>query len=248
MPLRIGEVAKLSRISTRTLRHYDRIGLLQPSDRGDSGYRLYSDGDLRRLQQILFYKTLNFSLPDIAVILNDPQFNFQLALIKQRQRVQEDFEQTQRVLTLIDNTLQELRETTEMAAPSFTMFENFDPSLYEEEVEERWGDTDAYAESAQRIKRYNDDDWRKIKAESKDILNAIVDLMKNEVAPNSQTAIDAVDLYRQHIDRWYYPCAPKMFAGLATMYIEDQRFKKNFDKIEEGLAQYIYDATAVTCK
>jgi DNA-binding transcriptional MerR regulator len=243
MPYRVGEVSKLSRVSTRALHHYDKIGLLTPSMRTDAGYRLYSDQDLQRLQQILFFKTLSFSLEDIAKALNDPAFDFHQALIEQRQAVRQQNEHLHKVLTLIDNTLDEIQEANTMST-NFAHFSDFDPAIYEEEVQQRWRDTDAYRESSRRTKQYSEADWHRIKQENEDILSTLATLCEQEIDPATPDAIAAVESYRQHIDRWYYPCSRTMHAKLGEMYVSDERFRANFEKIQAGLAEFICAAAS----
>jgi len=242
---RIGEVANLSNVSVRTLRHYDDIGLLTPSVRSDAGYRLYSPADVERLKQILFFKTLGFSLQDIGKAMNDPDFDFHQALIEQRERVLKQHNDIQSVLGLINHLLTECDEDTTVTkpTPSFSMFKDFDPSLYEEEAEQNWGDTDAYKESTRRTQQYTDADWRAIKTENDTILTRFADLLKAGTKPSEDAAIAAVEAYRVHIDRWYYPCSKVMHAQLGQMYVSDARFKANFDKVCLGLAEFIAAAT-----
>src|SRR5580700_8399316 len=145
----VGEVAKVARVSVRTLHHYDEIGLLVPSGRTESGYRLYTDSDLERLQQVLFFRELGFALEDVARILRDPDFDRRQALIAQRAMLVEKGERLKAMVALVDRTLDALGKGTVMNGED--MFDaNFDQAPYEEEAKARWGKTDSYAES----KRY----------------------------------------------------------------------------------------------
>ena len=245
MPYQIGAVAELSRVSIRTLRHYDAIGLLCPTLRSDAGYRLYTDADLERLRQILFFKTLGFSLKAIAEALSDPDFDFQQAMIDQRKRLLQQQTQVEQVLNLIDTLLneQQTRQPMSKATPSFTAFKDFDPAIYEEEAQQRWGESEAYRESQRRTQQYTTEDWKMIKSENDRILETLAQLLLAGNPADSKETLAAVEAYRLHIDRWYYPCPKTMHAQLGQMYVGDSRFKDNFDKITPGLAQYIADAT-----
>ena len=244
MSYRIGDVAALCGISTRTLHYYDDIHLLKPSMRSDAGYRIYSESDLKRLQHIMFYKVLGFSLDKIADILNDPHFDYQQALIEQREKILGNIQQSQQILKLIDYSLQSANEETSMSEKLFAKFNDFDSSIFEEEVKEKWGDTDAYRESQRRTKLYSESDWKKIKADSENITEQLAALLKAGVAPNDKQTLAVVENYRLHIDHWYYPCSKQMFAQLGKMYVADARFAENFNKVQPGLAQYISDASA----
>lgn len=125
----------------------------------------------------------------------------------------------------------------------FEVFGDFDPSEYEDEVKDRWGDTDAYKESARRTARYTKEDWARFKAESEQVNSAIVALMDEGVAPEDPRAMDAVDRHRLQIDRWFYPCSRQMHAALGEMYIADPRFTATYEKIRLGMARYVCDAT-----
>lgn len=251
MPYQIGEVAKLSGVSVRTLHHYDAISLLTPSMRTDAGYRLYIDSDIQRLRQILFFKALDFNLEAIASILDDPAFDFHTALIEQRKRIRRQSERVEKVLTLIDNLLAEHQEASPMTTTTsslFNVFNDFDPALYEEEVQQRWGDTDAYRESTRRAKHYSEADWQKIKAEGNEIISRLAELLAQGFSPQDEQSVGAVESYRLHIGRWFYPCSREMHAQLGKMYVSDNRFTTNFDKVRSGLAQFICDATAANAK
>ncbi len=153
MAYTVGEVAKLAHVSVRTLHHYDHVGIVRPSDRTDAGYRLYTDADLATLQQALFYKELGFGLEEIREMLSDPAFDRREALLAQREMVTAQARRFEAMLGLIDRTLISLEGGVRMTKEEmFEVFGDFDPSEYEEEVQQRWGDTDAYKVSARRTK------------------------------------------------------------------------------------------------
>ena len=122
------------------------------------------------------------------------------------------------------------------------LFDGFDPAEYEDEARERWGHTDAYKESARRTKGYTERDWERFKAESEDIGLSIAALMDEGVAPDDPRAMDQVERHRLQIDRWFYPCSHEIHANLGLMYVADPRFKATYEKIHEGMAQYVCDA------
>lgn len=245
MAYTVGEVAKLARVSVRTLHHYDEVSLLQPSGRSDSGYRLYTDGDLERLQQILLYKELGFGLEEIRKLMADPAFDRLEALLGQRDLVAKQVLRLQAMLGLIDKTLVSMKGGLPMKKEEmFEAFGDFDPTQYEEEVQQRWGNTEAYKESARRTKGYTKQDWERFKAESQEINLAIAQLMDQGVAPADPRAMDAVERFRLQIDQWFYPCSREFHAELGKMYVADPRFTATYEKIRPGMAQYICDATA----
>ena len=124
----------------------------------------------------------------------------------------------------------------------FGVFGGLDPSEYGDEVEERWGETDAYQESARRTRRYAKEDWARFKAES-DAVNAdIAALMDEGVATGDVRAMAAAERHRLLIDAWFYPCSQEMHAQLGQMYVADPRFAATCERIHQGMAQYVCDA------
>lgn len=242
MAYTVGEVAKLARISVRTLHHYDEIGLLVPSKRTEAGYRLYTLADMQRLQQVLFYKGLGFSLEEAGCIMADPTFDRREALRTQRETLLRQVSQLQSMLQLIDTTLQSLEQEQTMTAQQLFDFGDFNPAEYEEEARERWGDTDAYKESARRTKGYSAADWQRFRAEQQAINDRVAALLDAGVAATDPRAMDAVEQHRLQIDQWFYPCSHTMHTGLAEMYLADPRFTAFYEKIRPGLAQYVHDA------
>jgi hypothetical protein len=114
---------------------------------------------------------------------------------------------------------------------------------YEAEVQERWGDTEAYKQSKRRTGSYTPDDWTRIKAENESIEVAMADLMAGGAAPDGDEAMELAEKARLHIHRWYYECSTSMHAGLAEMYTADPRFRAHYDDRAEGLAEFV--ATAI---
>ncbi|MDF1542859.1 MAG: MerR family transcriptional regulator [Anaerosomatales bacterium] len=239
----VGDVARLAHVSVRTLHHYESVGLLNPSRRTEAGYRLYTLADLERLQQVLFYKELGFSLEDIGELMSDPAFDRREALLVQRELIAEQAVRLQALLDLIDRTIDATEGGIRMTKEEmFEVFGDFDPSEYEDEVKERWGESEAYKESARRTARYTKADWQRFKDESEEINAAVVALMDEGVPADDPRAMDAVERARLQIDTWFYPCSRQMHAGLGRMYIADPRFTATYEKIRTGMAQYMCDA------
>ena len=241
--LTVKDVSELTGVSVRTLHYYDEIGLLK-ADRSQAGYRLYTESDLLRLQQILIGRSLGLALEDIRSSLDDPAFDHVKALKEQRTRLAERIAETHRMIASIDATLNHLKEDKPMTAKN--MFDGFEPEKYEAEVKERWGETDAYKESARRTRKYGEKDWAAIKAETNAIFTDAAEAMKAGTKPESAAAKSLAERHRQHIERWFYPCSAAMHVNLADMWESDDRFKANMDKFGDGLTAWL--ATAVRAK
>jgi DNA-binding transcriptional MerR regulator len=243
----VGEAAKLAKVSVRTLHHYDDVGLLKPSDHTDSGYRLYTVDDLERLQQIMLFRELGFALPDIRAIVVDPGFDRAEALKAQRTLLAEKVRRTETAIEAIDLQLMEMEEgipmTKEESSKMFgELFDGFDPAEYEDEVKERWGETDAYKQSAERTKRYTKADCEQIKAEDDATTAKFIALMDAGIPSDSPEAMALAEEKRAHISKWFYDCPLEFYGNMACIWVNDPRFTKNIDKAKPGLAAYSYAA------
>jgi DNA-binding transcriptional MerR regulator len=236
----IGEVAELAGVSVRTLHHYDSVGVLSPGMRSEAGYRLYSYSDLERLQEVLVWRALGFPLAEIKALLDDPAYDRHSALARHRELVSVELERLGGVAQAIDAALAAHQNGTAMKEES--MFEGFDGSVYEDEVRERWGHTQAYRESARRTSGYGDHEWRSIKAESEGVNDAFVALLAAGADPSCAEARAVAERHRQHLSRWFYDCSPEMHRGLAEMYVADPRFTKIYEDRATGLAAFVHDA------
>jgi MerR family transcriptional regulator, thiopeptide resistance regulator len=235
----VGAVAKLAKVTVRTLHHYDAIDLLRPTDRSDTGYRRYTDADLEQLQQILFFRELGFALGEIRRIMIEPGFDRRRALLAQRSLLGDKARRTEAMLAAIDRALDALDEGVDMDANEmFAVFGDFKPEDYEAEVEQRWGHTDAYAESARRTSRYAKADWEFIKAEGDAITAAFVDALDRGLPPEDPAVQAVVERHWQHLAHWFYTPTAEMYAGLGDLYVDDLRFTRNIDRARAGLAAF----------
>jgi len=135
-------------------------------------------------------------------------------------------------------------ETTMANQEMFQAFGDFNPSRYEQEAEQRWGDTAAYRESARRTKSYTKADWQQISREGVEINDAFLALMAAGVPADSPQAQAVAESHRAHISRWFYDCSPEIHRGLGQMYVADPRFTQNIDRAGPGLAAYMSAAIA----
>jgi MerR family transcriptional regulator, thiopeptide resistance regulator len=242
--LPVGEVARLAGVSVRTLHHYDEIGLVRPSRRSAAGYRLYDDGDVDRLQSVLAYRELGLPLDRIGALLDEPGADVGAHLRRQRELLLTRIDRLRRVVAAIEGTLEEMTMGTTRLTPQekLEVFGGFDPDQHAGEAEERWGDTQAWAESARRTGGYGADDWRRIRADQADADAAMLAAMRSGLPATSAEAMDAAEAARQVVDRWFYPCDHAMHRALAEMYVADPRFTATYEERAAGLAGYTRDA------
>ena len=243
MSYTVGDVARFAGVTVRTLHHYDAVGLLSPSERTAAGYRCYTDADLDRLQRILCYRQLEFSLDDIGRILADDTVDPVDHLRRQRELLVERIDHLQHMVQSVEKMM-EARSMGISLTPEerFEVFGDFNPDDYAEEAQQRWGDTDAYQQSQRRTSTYTKQDWLKIKAEAAEIEQGLVAAHAAGAPADSDRAMDLVEAHRQHITRWFYDCSYEIQRGLGQMYVSDPRFTAHYDDQAPGLAQYVHDA------
>ena len=243
MTYTVSDVAGATGITVRTLHHYDEIGVLRPSERSPSGYRIYDEADLERLQEVLFFRELGFGLGEIRTSLADPSLDRRQVLLRQRSLMADQVKRFRQMVKAIDRALDAIDEGVLMDKEEmFEIFGDFDPTDFEDEARERWGDTDMYEESQRRTGSYSKDEWMKLGAEGRAIGEGLAVLMAAGVEATSEAAMDFAEQHRQHVSRWFYQCSYEIHMGLGEMYVADPRFTKYWDAFHPGLAPYTRDA------
>jgi len=239
----VGQVADLAGVTIRTLHHYDEIGLLSPSGRSAAGYRIYEEADLERLQRILFYRELGFSLEEIATIVDDPRTDVVGHLRRQRELLTERIKRLRSMVATIDYEMEaEMMGIQLTPEERFEVFGDFRPEDYAEEAEQRWGDTEAYWQSQRRVATYTKEDWQRIKAEEEEVRANLAAAFAAGLTPDSEEAMAAAEAHRQHISRWFYECSYDTHRGLTGLYVNDERCRAHYDALASGLAQFIREA------
>ena len=238
----VGQVAGLAGVTVRTLHHYGQIGLLEPEERSGAGYRLYSDADLDRLQHILFYRELGFSLEDIATILADPGTNARAHLRRQHELLSRRIRRLSDMVAAVEKEKEAVAMGIQLTPQE--KFEIFGPSYsedYEAEAEERWGDSPQWAQSQAATAKLGKQDWVEIKAAGDDLNRRLGAAMAAGAEPVSAEAMDLAEEHRRSIER-FYDCSYPMHRALGDMYLSDARFTKTYDDVAPGLAQWLRDA------
>ena len=242
MSYSVGQVAELAGVTVRTLHHYGRIGLLEPQDRSGAGYRRYGDEDLQRLQHILFYRELGFSLEEIGAILAEPGGTAGGHLRRQRELLTRRIARLQHMVAAVDKELEAHTMGTPLTPEE--KFEIFGPSYspdYETEAQQRWGDTPAWEQSQSRTAQFDKKDWTGIKESTDDLNRRLAQLMTDGAAPSSEAAMDLAEEHHRSIEV-FYDCPYPMHRGLGDMYVTDERFTATYEQWAPGLAQWLRDA------
>ena len=241
MKMQIKEFAEFAGVSVRTLHYYDEIGLLHPADVDRiTGYRFYDENSLLRMQEILFYRELDFPLKSIGEILSSSNYNKTKILQEQKQMLIMKKERLERLIAAIDDA--------EKGENVMKAFDNSEFEKYKVEAQERWGNTDAYQEHAQKTRNYGKDKWSGLVADMDAIFHEFAICMKNGNTPNAEESQSLVKKLQDHITENYYTCTNEILSGLGQMYIADERFQNNIDKHADGTAAYVSEAIACYVK
>ena len=234
----VKEVSQMTGVSIRTLHHYHAIGLLIPTRITEAGYRLYDDEALRKLQQILLLKELQFELKDIKTILDNPHYDPLSAL-----------EEQIHLLTLqrarLDQVIAFAQEIQQKGVfpMNFTAFEHQDMNTYKEEAKTRWGHTEAWQESEKKASGQDN------KKAADDMMLIFAQLGRlRHLTPCDDTVQAQIQVLRDHITQHYYTCTPQILRGLGQMYVQDERFMQNIDHAgSEGTAIFVQRAIDIYC-
>lgn len=239
----VGELARLSGVSVRTLHHYDAIGLLVPGERSAAGYRLYRDADLARLRRILFYRELDFGLDEIAEILADPDGRGDDHLRRQHRLLRDRQARTQTLLDAIEHEMEARRMGISLTAEEqFEVFGNAPLAAGAAEAERRWGESEAWQQSRRRTAAYDKQDWIAIKAEADESIERFAAALRAGEPADGTVATALAEAHREHLARWFYACDHRQHRALAALYVSDPRYLASWDEIAPGFSGYVHDA------
>lgn len=242
MSYTVQQLATLAGVSVRTLHHYDQIGLLSPARVKSNGYRYYEEDELMRLQQILFFRELDFPLLDIKEILSSPSFDMEEALRDQRKLIELKKERLNGLIRTIDKTIKKINNKTNMQDEElYGNFSKEEMEKYTEEARQKWGHTEAYKQSTERVKKMGKDGLNKVLAEAGKLTEEIAEAMKAGEKASGEKTQELIARHYAGLRAFYEPNL-EIYRGLAEMYVADPRFKANYEKVAEGLAEYMRDA------
>ncbi len=240
----IKEIADLAGVTTRTLRYYDQLGLLIPSEIGENGYRYYDHNCLLRLQQVLYFRELDVPLKEIQTILSRPNFQLLPALENHRNALKNQVKRINKLLGTLVKTISSLEGEGNMSDEAY--FEGFDETQYEDETRERWGRTPQYAESQRKWSSYSKDQKEEIKEEGGKISIRMV-TENPEASPGDPDVQTAVGEYYEYLNKYFYTCEVEFMRGLADMWVQDPRFAVNYERIREGGGAFVREAVHIYC-
>ncbi|MGN7479663.1 MerR family transcriptional regulator [Solibacillus silvestris] len=245
----INELVKLSGVSARTLRYYDEIGLLKPSAIEQNGYRRYSQADIDRLQQILFYRELDFKLEEIKALMAHPQFEVKQALKKQYILLQKKREYLENLLQTIDQTICMMEGEANMTnEQKFEVFKNKlieeNEQAYGEEIRGKYGEEQVEA-SYSKLKHMTEEQYEAMQQLEKQLFERLKEAMGLGDA-TSAIAMETAELHKRWLSFSWAKYTKEAHAGLAHMYMEDERFTSYYDeRAGAGATRFLCDAIKV---
>ena len=236
----VGEISRLLGVSVRALHHWDTSGLVHPSRRSAAGYRLYSEADIMRIQQVLVYRQTGMNLADIKMVLDVPDTDAMTHLRRQRELVQGQISHLQQMLGSIDMVM-DIQSCARISVAEMAEIwgTDWDP-VHLEEVHARWSDTEEWAESARRKARMSRADWEQAHEETAALETALVEAMRSGVKPGSPEANALAQRHREDLNRWFEVSTSKQVM-IARGYVADERYARYYDKRAPGLAAWLKD-------
>ncbi|ANX12578.1 MerR family transcriptional regulator [Fictibacillus arsenicus] len=245
MEYTVQKLGLLAGVSTRTLRYYDEIGILKPARINSSGYRIYGQSEVDKLQQILFYKELGLHLDKIKDIVNSPSFNAAKALSEHREQLLDKRVQLDRLIANVEKTIN-FNEGRIMMTDK-EKFEGFKQKMVEDnenkygkEIREKYGD-DAVNKSNKKVLNMTQSEHDEVTKLSEDLHTTLAEAFKTG-DPAGELAQKAADLHKQWLIYYWSEYSKEAHAGLAQMYVDDERFTAYYDKEQPGTAEFLRDA------
>ncbi len=248
MEYTIDKLAKLAGISSRTLRYYDEIGILKPNRINSSGYRIYGRQEIDKLQLILFYKHLGVKLEVIKEILDSPDFD-EIEALKNHYR--ELLEKRKQLDALIENVIKTIAEKEgRIIMNDMEKFEGFKKKLIDEnekkygkEIREKYGE-ETVNESNRKFMEMTPEQYEKVSKLEREIMETLYEAMKTG-DPGGEIAQKAAELHKEWLCCFWHNYSKEAHAGIVQMYVNDERFRAYYDKVQPGTAEFLRDAVLI---
>jgi len=248
MEYTVQKLGKMAGISTRTLRYYDEIGILKPARISSSRYRIYGQNEVERLQQILFYRELGIKLETIKDIVTSPTFDGAKALKEHRTELLDKRAQLDLLIANVEKTI----SSTEgrMTMSNDEKFEGFKQKMiddnekkYGKEIREKYGD-DTVNKSNAKVKNMTQEQHDEVALLTEEVTTTLAEAFKTG-NPASDLAQKAAALHKQWLTFYWKEYSKEAHAGLAQMYVDDERFTAYYDKEVPGTAAFLRDAVHI---
>ena len=248
MEYTVQKLAKLAGISSRTLRYYDEIDLLKPARINSSGYRIYGQEEVNTLQQILFYRELGVELTQIKEIMTNPAFDQTRALQDHQQKLLEKRAQLDVLIANVSKTIAATEGRITMSNKE--KFEGFKKKMVDEnekkygkEIREKYGEETVEASNA-KLMNMTQEEYDQVTQLAEDVNDSLAKAMET-CDPAGELAQKTAELHKQWLTFYWKEYSKEAHAGLAQMYVDDERFTAYYDKIQPGAAKFLRDAIHV---
>ncbi|MGM1047138.1 MAG: MerR family transcriptional regulator [Bacillota bacterium] len=248
MEYTIQKLGHLAGISTRTLRYYDEIGILKPARINSSGYRIYGQFEVDQLQQILFYRELGLQLDQIKQIITSPSFDSVHALKQHREQLRYKRRQLDLLIANVNKTIASTEGRGTMSDQE--KFEGFKQKMiddnekkYGKEIREKYGD-DTVNQSNAKLKNMTQEQHERVTRLAEEVKSTLAQAFK-QGDPAGELAQKAADLHKQWLTFYWNQYSKEAHAGLAQMYVDDERFKAYYDAEQPGTAEFLRDAILI---
>ncbi|WP_040206425.1 MerR family transcriptional regulator [Neobacillus jeddahensis] len=245
MEYTVQKLANLAGVSTRTLRYYDEIGILKPARINSSGYRIYGQEEVDRLQQILFYRELGVDLHRIKLIVTAPSFDGAAALKEHREKLLEKKEQLELLISNVEKTIALTEGRMKMSNKE--KFEGFKKKMIEDnekkygkEIREKYG-KDTVEKSNAKLQNMTEAQYKEVTKLAEQVTETLAEAFKTG-DPAGELAQKAADLHKQWLCYYWHEYSKESHAGLGQMYVDDERFTAYYDKEQPGTAAFLRDA------
>jgi DNA-binding transcriptional MerR regulator len=245
MEYTIQKLASLAGVSTRTLRYYDEIGILKPARINSSGYRIYGQEEVNTLQQILFYRELGVGLDSIKEIVTAPTFDGAKALREHREKLLEKKEQLDLLIANVDKTIALTEGRITMSNKE--KFEGFKKKMVEDnekkygkEIREKYGKENVDASNA-KVMNMTEEQYQEVTALAEQLHTTLAEAFKTG-DPAGELAQKTAHFHKQWLTYYWKEYSKEAHAGLAQMYVDDERFTSYYDKEQPGTAVFLRDA------
>lgn len=245
MEYTVQKLGRLAGVSTRTLRYYDEIGILKPARINSSGYRIYGQREVDTLQQILFYRELGVSLDSIKDIVTAPSFDGAKALREHREKLLEKREQLDLLIANVEKTIALTEGRINMSDKE--KFEGFKKKMidenekkYGEEIREKYG-KDTVEKSNEKFMNMTQEEYDEVTKIGDELTSTLAQAFKTG-DPAGELAQKAADLHKKWLTYYWPEYSKEAHAGLAQMYVDDERFTAYYDKEQPGTAAFLRDA------
>lgn len=246
MEYNISQLSKLSGVSARTLRYYDEINLLHPSRTNEAGYRFYGDKEVNLLQQILFYRERGLSLEKIRFILYDENFDMLKALNEHLTELENRMERLSKLIDTVKDTIASvkgefiMRDSEKFEAFKKDIVDQYE-KLYGEEAREKYGDSEVDM-AVNKVLSLSKEDYEKFQTLGKKVMEALKAAVISKASPESETGRSVASLHKEWLGYSWKDYTEQKHKGVVSLYVQDERFKKYYDREQNGCADFLLAA------